>query len=125
MTTNILKIHHSSLVVACTKTALDFYSGTLQLEQLKRPELPFPGAWLKINDQQIHLLELKTLDPKIGRPKHGGKDRHIAFCVVNLGLIKQNLERDKIHYTLSISGRKALFCRDPDGNALEFIENQD
>lgn len=27
-----------------------------------------------------------------------------------------------IPYTRSRSGRTALFCRDPDGNALEFIE---
>ncbi|MGR9099900.1 MAG: VOC family protein, partial [Gammaproteobacteria bacterium] len=25
-------------------------------------------------------------------------------------------------YTLSKSGRQALFCRDPDGNALEILE---
>jgi glyoxylase I family protein len=27
-----------------------------------------------------------------------------------------------IPYTLSRSGRRAIFCRDPDGNALELIE---
>ena len=26
--------------------------------------------------------------------------------------------------TVSRSGRKAVFCRDPDGNALEFIESK-
>ena len=26
--------------------------------------------------------------------------------------------------TMSRSGRRALFCRDPDGNALEFIESR-
>ena len=32
------------------------------------------------------------------------------------------LEAKKISFTLSKSGRKALFCRDPDGNAIEVIE---
>jgi glyoxylase I family protein len=31
------------------------------------------------------------------------------------------LDGARIAYTLSRSGRAALFCRDPDGNALEFI----
>jgi glyoxylase I family protein len=37
-------------------------------------------------------------------------------------MLRQDLEQAGIAYTLSISGRKALFCRDRDGNALEFIE---
>jgi len=31
------------------------------------------------------------------------------------------LDAAGISYTPSRSGRAALFCRDPDGNALEFI----
>jgi len=27
-----------------------------------------------------------------------------------------------VAFTLSQSGRSALFCRDPDGNALEFVQ---
>jgi len=45
-------------------------------------------------------------DPYQGciHPQHGGRDRHLAFAA------------------RSLSGRAALFCRDPDGNALEFCE---
>jgi glyoxylase I family protein len=32
------------------------------------------------------------------------------------------LDAAGIGYTLSRSGRRALFCRDPDQNALEFIQ---
>jgi len=28
----------------------------------------------------------------------------------------------EVPYTLSRSGRRALFCRDPDGNAIELVE---
>lgn len=122
MTQNILSIHHSSLLVSDTKASLKFYVDVLGLKQLERPNLPFPGAWLAVGDQQIHLLELDNPDPTNGRPEHGGRDRHVAMYVNNVDQLKQVLEQAGTSYTLSISGRKALFCRDLDGNALEFIE---
>lgn len=125
MTENILQLHHSSLIVSNTQASLDFYTQVIGLKQLERPNLSFPGAWLAIGNQQIHLLELDNPDPIIGRPEHGGKDRHIAFIVLDLDKIKTALEAGAIRYSLSLSGRKALFCRDLDGNALEFIEKLD
>jgi glyoxylase I family protein len=122
MTQNILSIHHSSLIITDTETSIKFYVGILNLNQLERPPLPFAGAWFEIGTQQLHILELDNPDPTTGRPAHGGKDRHIAFNIVDLDLIKETLEKGGVPYTLSISGRRALFCRDPDGNALEFIE---
>ena len=32
------------------------------------------------------------------------------------------LDSAGVDYSMSRSGRRALFCRDPDGNGLEFIE---
>lgn len=125
MNSNILNIHHTSLIVANTQASLKFYTGVLGLKQLPRPKLPYFGAWLAIGSQQVHLLELENPDPISNRPKHGGRDRHIAFNVLKLDLIKDALDQAKLSYTLSISGRRALFCRDLDGNALEFIEKTD
>jgi glyoxylase I family protein len=45
--------------------------------------------------------------------------------VNDLQLIVDQLNHAKIGYTLSKSGRRALFCRDPDNNALEFIQVKD
>jgi len=39
-----------------------------------------------------------------------------------LHLSQDALKKAGIVYTMSISGRRALFCRDPDGNAIEIIE---
>ena len=115
-------IHHASIIVSDTERALAFYRDLLGIEQCERPDLGFPGAWLQVGEQQIHLLELPTPDPGIGRPDHGGRDRHIAFSVTGLDSIVEKLEEQGVPYTLSKSGRKALFCRDPDGNAVELIE---
>ena len=117
-----MKIHHVSLIVAHTGKALEFYRDVLGLSLIDRPDLDFPGAWLGIGEQQIHLLELPNPDPVTGRPEHGGRDRHLAISVENLESLAARLETSAIPYTLSQSGRAALFCRDPDGNGLELIQ---
>ena len=115
-------ILHSSVIVKDTKTALHFYHTILGFEiDHSRPNLGYPGAWLNIGKQQIHLLELENPDPTNNRPKHGGRDRHTAIATTQFDKLATLLDKHKIEYTLSKSGRKALFCRDPDGNALEFI----
>lgn len=121
--TEITGIHHASLLVADTEKSLAFYRDLLGLQvDPGRPALAFSGAWLQVGAGQIHLLELPNPDPVEGRPDHGGRDRHLALTVRNLSRVRERLARADIPCTLSQSGRFALFCRDPDGNALELIE---
>jgi glyoxylase I family protein len=118
-----LAIQHVSVLVADTERALTFYRDVLGLSvDPQRPDLGYPGAWLSIGVQQIHLLELPNPDPVMGRPVHGGRDRHVALTHRNIDDLRRRLDTAGIPYTLSKSGRRALFCRDPDSNALEFIE---
>lgn len=121
---NIRRILHASVLVADTERALRFYQQVLGLDiDPTRPDLGYPGAWLCVSDdQQIHVLELPNPDPLDNRPSHGGRDRHVAFAIDDLTALQHRLDKANIPYTLSKSGRKALFCRDPDANALEFIE---
>lgn len=88
----------------------------------RRPDLGYPGAWLDIGEQQLHLMQLPNPDLNTERPSHGGRDRHVALSIDSLSPLRKALDSAAIRYTLSRSGRKALFCRDPDGNVLEFIE---
>ena len=123
MSKHNLILHHASLVVSDTQASLKFYRDVLGLEETDRPDLGFPGAWLKIGEnQQIHLLELPNTDPTTGRPEHGGRDRHVALSTDSVDAVKASLEASSIPYTLSKSGRRALFCRDLDGNAIEILE---
>lgn len=114
---------HCSMIVESTARALTFYRDILGLEaDTSRPRMAYDGAWLNLGDGQIHLLELPNPDPVTGRPEHGGRDRHLALQVSDLARIVERLGNANIPYTLSQSGRKALFCRDYDGNAIELIE---
>jgi glyoxylase I family protein len=119
----IKEVLHAGVVVEDTARSLEFYQGVLGLElDTTRPDLGYPGAWLRVGHQQIHLLQLANPDPVTGRPAHGGRDRHLALSVSAIDELRHALDAAEIVYTQSKSGRKALFCRDPDGNALEFIE---
>ena len=117
-----IRLHHASLIVSNTAQSIKFYSDILGLHQTERPTMGFPGAWFQVGNQQIHILELDNPDPTTGRPEHGGRDRHVAFTVENLDPVRETLDQAGIFYSLSKSGRRALFCRDPDGNAIEIIE---
>jgi glyoxylase I family protein len=119
----ILSVAHISVVVADTERALRFYRDVLGLAaDPTRPDLGYPGAWLTLGTQQIHLLELPNPDPTDGRPAHVGRDRHGALYVQGLAELKAQLDRAGTTYTMSRSGRRALFCRDPDGNGWELME---
>jgi glyoxylase I family protein len=118
-----MRIHHVSVVVADVARALAFYVDVLGLEpDSSRPAMAFDGAWLKVDGQQIHLLQVPNPDPVSGRPAHAGRDRHLALTVVALTDCERRLAQAGIDYTRSSSGRSAIFCRDPDGNALELIQ---
>ena len=64
---------------------------------------------------------LPDIEGGLIRPTHGGRDRHVALAVSNLENLIERLNSAGMSFTLSQSGRPALFCRDPDQNALEFI----
>ena len=115
-------LHHVSVVIRDTARSLHFYHELLGLAIIERRELGFPGAWLEVGGKQIHLLEVSNCDPVDGRPTHVGRDRHIALIVDDIEEFAQRLERARIDFTRSRSGRKALFCRDPDGNGIELIQ---
>jgi len=118
----VTKFLHASFLVSDLASARDFYEGVLGLvPSSQRPEMAFEGVWYEIGAQQIHLLALPNPDLVSGRPGHGGRDRHIALAVDDMEQMKRTLEQSGIPYSMSRSGRPALFCRDPDGNAVELV----
>ena len=84
--------------------------------------MSYEGVWYNFGPgQQIHLLLLPNPEAGIPRPPHGGHDRHVALAVSDLAKLIEQLDWAGVPYTRSSSGRRALFCRDPDGNALELM----
>lgn len=119
----ITGILHASFLISDLARSRDFYEGALGLQSNPgRPAMNYDGMWYDVAPgQQIHLLLLPDPAAGLQRTQHGGRDRHVALAVSDLTKLVERLEQAGISCTLSSSGRRALFCRDPDGNALEFI----
>lgn len=124
---NISKLLHSAILVSDLSQSIEFYEGLLGLQvDFSRPDLGYPGRWYNLGEQQIHLMQLpipeKADGIQLDRPNHVGRDKHFALEVDSLENLAKLLESKKIKFTMSRSGRKALFCRDPDDNGLEFVQ---
>jgi len=112
---------HTGLIVSDLDKSRAFYEGLLGLvPNPARPNFDFEGVWYDIGKNQVHLMVVPNPYQDIKRPAHGGRDNHIAFSVDDVAPIKAELDKAGVPYSMSMSGRAALFCRDPDGNALEF-----
>ncbi len=123
---NISALLHAGFLVADLDASRAFYEKTLGLAaDPGRPDLGFDGVWYTVGTaQQIHLMRLFNPEAGLVRPAHGGRDRHVALAVDDLAELARRLDAGGIPHTWSRSGRRALFCRDPDGNALEFVEQK-
>jgi len=120
---NISKLLHATILVQDLPKARAFYERVLGLTaSTSRPQMIFDGVWYDLGAQQLHLMQLPNPEAGLQRPLNGGRDRHIAFAVEDLSVLMHKLEDSGIRFNLSQTGRRALFCRDPDDNALEFIE---
>lgn len=121
--TEVLGLDHVSLLVADAEKALQFYQQLLGLQTLPRPALGFAGYWLDLGQgHSIHLMELDNPYQAITRPGHGGRDQHFALRVRDLEVFQVKLVAMQVEFTLSKSGRPALFFRDPDQNAIELYQ---
>lgn len=121
----VVNLHHVGILCENLERSLDFYQNILGLkinEARPHDKLPYRGAWLWVGSEMIHLMELPNPDPYTGRPEHGGRDRHTCIAIRDVLKLKAILDKAGIPYTLSRSGRPAIFTRDPDTNALEFTQ---
>ena len=120
-------LHHVSLLISDLARSQKFYQEVLGLSLIKRPDLKFDGLWFALCDdasQQLHLLLLADNIPSRTLPEHVGRDGHFALLVDELSVYIEMADKAGIPYTMSRSGRDAVFLRDPDGNGIELIATQ-
>jgi catechol 2,3-dioxygenase-like lactoylglutathione lyase family enzyme len=117
----IKRMMHTGLVISDLARSRAFYEGVLGFTpNPTRPNFDFEGVWYDIGQNQVHLMVVPNPYQNIQRPAHGGRDNHIAFAVEDVAPVVTELDKAGVSYSMSKSGRAAVFCRDPDGNALEF-----
>lgn len=111
------RVHHVSLNVTDTAAAERFYVEVLGLRPIERPDLGFPGAWLSVGEQEVHLLEVEGFEPP--------KGQHFAFQVDDLDAAIDQIRSHGVEVSepRAIEGVcRQAFLSDPTGNLLELNE---
>ncbi len=118
----IQALDHVGIHVADVEVSAKFYADVLGLEVIPRPDLDFPGQWLRIGTaQELHLIG-KNSDPT-GRPPG---ERHFALEVRDADAWATRLGDHGVTFKGPNSrpdGAKQIFFRDPDGHVIELLEH--
>ncbi len=79
---DVLALHHVSLPVADLERSRRFYREVLGLEEIARPPFPFPGAWLRLGDRELHLIAGEAARPR-GADLADPREPHFAVRVAS------------------------------------------
>jgi catechol 2,3-dioxygenase-like lactoylglutathione lyase family enzyme len=119
------RLHHVSLCVSDLARARAFYRDVLGLEELPRPDLGIPGAWLSVGgDLKLHLIENPERAPAGADRRLSIADPHFALWTGDVPSLVDELRGKGLevlenkHRTVSF---QQAYLKDPDGNMVEFI----
>jgi catechol 2,3-dioxygenase-like lactoylglutathione lyase family enzyme len=117
---------HINILVDDLEAAKRFYIDTLGFEVLPRPDFSgFAGAWYRVGPLQLHLSVVKEMpDLKGGFP-------HLAFHIdaevfdqtvdalksAGVAFLGDTMAREDFGVPV-----RAVFCKDPSGNPIEFTD---
>jgi len=116
----IIQSLHTAILVTDLERSEYFYSQVLGLDKIDRP-LKYPGVWYQISNYQLHLIVAPAV-PTEKQQEKWGQNPHIAFAVVDLQVVKDELIAKNYPFQASASGRAAIFIKDPDRNIIELSE---
>ena len=118
----ITALNHVGIHVEDVARSEAFYREVLGLQNIPRPELDFPGAWLKLGAaQELHLIG------KNSNPDNPPRERHFALEVEDASAWAERLLRLGIDHQgpgQRPDGALQIFLRDPDGHVIELCELQ-
>ena len=117
-----LGIHHISFSVQDLDRSRHFYAEVLGFEEIERPDFPFPGAWYRVGEGQVHLIVAPpSLDT--GRPPAALNPlgAHSAFAIEDYAKVREHFRSRDIEVLETSPEAGQMWVRDPDGHLLEFI----
>jgi catechol 2,3-dioxygenase-like lactoylglutathione lyase family enzyme len=113
------KIDHIQLAApkGCERIAREFFSGTLGLTEVEKPEelKKRGGVWFEFGNYQLHIGVEEPFSP--------AKKAHPAFVVENIEELKANLKEKNVDFKEdgNLPGADRIFLDDPFGNRLEIL----
>ena len=116
----LVKLDHVNVRTTQLDVMIDWYTTVLGMQSGKRPDFPFPGAWMYTGDTAtVHLVGIE------GPPAAGSelqlKLEHFAFSATDITDFESRLEALGERYQRSevpSTNTVQLNIRDPDGNHI-------
>ena len=108
---------HVNIITANLDAMVKWYENVLGLRSGKRPDFPFPGAWIYLGDQAIIHLVGATQDRQSVEPKI----EHFAIRASGLQEFLAHLDKHDTAYQLADVpgfGITQVNIHDPDGNHI-------
>lgn len=125
-------IHHVSIPVTDLESSKEFYGTVLGLTEIERPSSGNRGAWYRVGEHQIHLIEGYDPTFRVGK-QIDDQDVHFAVRVNRYDDTKRLLHAAGFHPEASDELKRMIeipagavgwsrcFIMDPDRNVIELI----
>jgi len=132
----IQDINHVNMVVRDLDTAIQFYSEVLGMENVTRnPGFKLPGAWLRKNSAEIHLIQVDaathapgdlSFEVKATTDKELSNSRHFSLLIDDTECLVAQLQKHQIPVVYGPVDRPGglvqTYCYDRDGHLIEFSQ---
>ncbi|MFC1879297.1 VOC family protein [Chloroflexota bacterium] len=132
----IIDLNHINVVVKDVETSKRFYCEVLGMEDVARhPSFTFPGAWLRANSAEIHLVQQDYATHAPGdlsylvadkTDKELSFSRHFSLVIDDTDQLVEQLVKYKIPIAYGpverLGGLVQTYCYDPDGHLIEFTQ---
>lgn len=125
-------LHHVSLPTKDLERSRRFYREVLGLEEIERPAFPFPGAWFRVGDRELHLIAGESVVDAQGGAGTDPRQLHFALRVASyraalerlrgLGYREDAPEDDPLRVVVwprPVVGYPQLYLADPDRHLIE------
>ncbi len=117
----MLQFDHVNIRTANLDESKRFYERVLGMTSGKRPDFPFPGAWMYLGQQAyVHLVAVES-DPAAPKEAEGLRLEHFAFRGEDLEAYRKRLKDEGVPcQEVRVPGTNLLQLNffDPDGNHI-------
>jgi len=115
-------VHHISFAVTDLDRSLGFYRDLLGCEPIPRPDLGFPGAWLRAGESEVHLLvKPEGFEAGTNPGRLNPLANHHAFGIEDYEKVLGVLRERGVEVLQTSAERGQMWILDPDGNVIELI----
>lgn len=119
----LIDLHHVAIKARDLDATVHFYTRLLGMKRVRRPNFPFPGAWLRMGRTMFHFYGGAAAKGPDGRhPRGGAAVDHIALAAKGFDAMRRRIAKAGVEWReVVVPGGEIwqLFLWDPNGVKIE------